>query len=169
MNFRDLLLNNHSKYTSLQIANEIGTDSKKFKELMKLVLANEKLIAQRAAWPLSFSVESHPALLLPYLKKIINTLPFSNYHHAVRRIILRVLRFVTIPTNLKGKLINDCFELSVSQSETIAVRAFAIELIQINAKDYPEIIAELMEELTLQLTNASPGIKFKIKQLKLLL
>ena len=169
MNFRDLLLNNHSKYTSLQIANEIGNDSKKFKELMKLVLANEKLIAQRAAWPLSFSVESHPALLLPYLKKIINTLPISNYHHAVRRIILRVLRFVTIPTNLKGKLINDCFELSVSQSETIAVRAFAIELIQINAKDYPEIIAELMEELTLQLTNVSPGIKFKIKQLKLLL
>ncbi len=169
MYFRDLLLNKHSKYTSLQIANEIGTDSKKFKELMKLVLANEKLISQRAAWALSFSVESHPALLLPYLNKIINTLPFSNYHHAVRRNIVRVLRFVTIPANLKGKLIDDCFELSISQSETIAVRGFAVDLIKINAKEFPEIISALMEELSLQISDASPGIKSKIRQLKLLL
>ena len=169
MNFRDLLLNNHSKYTSLQIANEIGTDSKKFKELMKLVLANEKLISQRAAWALSFSMEANPTLTNPYLKKIISLLPLANYHHAVRRNILRVLRFVTIPDNLKGKLIDDCFELSISQSETIAVRAFSIELIQINAKEFPEIISALIEELSLQIADASPGIKFKIKQLKLLL
>ena len=102
-------------------------------------------------------------------KKIISLLPLANYHHAVRRNILRVLRFVTIPDNLKGKLIDDCFELSISQSETIAVRAFSIELIQINAKEFPEIISALIEELSLQIADASPGIKFKIKQLKLLL
>lgn len=168
MDFRDLLLNKHSKYTSLQIANEIGTDSKKFKELIKLVLENENLISQRAAWALSFSVESHPELLLPYLNKIINTLPFSNYHHAVRRNIVRVLRFVKIPNQMQGKLINDCFDLAINTAETIAVRAFSIELIQINAKEYPEIIEELIKELDFQLPYASAGIKSKIKHLKLL-
>ena len=85
------------------------------------------------------------------------------------RNILRVLRFVNIPANLKEKLIDDCFELSINQSETIAVRSFAVDLIKINAKEFPEIISALIEELSLQIADASPGIKSKIRQLKLLL
>jgi len=169
MDFRNQLRKIHSKYTSIAIANEIANDPKKFKNLMDIILANEDIISARAAWALSFSIEANPDLLTPYCSKIIQLIPFKNYHHAVRRNILRVLRFVNIPANLKEKLIDDCFELSINQSETIAVRSFAVDLIKINAKEYPEIIAALIEELSLQIADASPGIKSKIRQLKLLL
>jgi hypothetical protein len=169
MDFRNQLGKIHSKYTSIAIANEIANDPKKFKNLMDIILANEDIISARAAWALSFSIEANPDLLTPYCSKIIQLIPFQNYHHAVRRNILRVLRFVNIPANLKEKLIDDCFELSINQSETVAVRSFAVDLIKINAKEFPEIISALIEELSLQIADASPGIKSKIRQLKLLL
>ena len=94
---------------------------------MDIILANEDIISARAAWALSFSIEANPDLLTPYCSKIIQLIPFKNYHHAVRRNILRVLRFVNIPANLKEKLIDGKHRPDWREMDTLADAIAGVE------------------------------------------
>ena len=65
MDIREALLEEHSKSQRNKIVKYIGTDKKKFAELMRVFFGNENRMTQRAAWPLSYSVAEHPELITP--------------------------------------------------------------------------------------------------------
>jgi hypothetical protein len=143
MNLKDVLLEEHSKAQCNRIVAYIGADRKKFAILMDLFFNGEYRIAQRAAWPMSYSVHAHPELIGPYLDKMIKLLGKDGQHNAVTRNTLRLLQDIYIPKKLHGRLMNNCFEFIQSNDTPVAIKAFSLTVLQNLSKDYPEISAEL--------------------------
>jgi hypothetical protein len=73
MNLVKVLWKEHSRTTCGQIVAYIGTDKKKFGQLIDIFFNNNYRLSQRASWPLSFCVEQHPALVKPHSRKLIST------------------------------------------------------------------------------------------------
>src|SRR5262245_59879650 len=85
MNIREALLEVHSKAQAEKIADYVGKDSKRFHELMKLMMGPVYRITQRAAWPVSYCVERCPELVKPYFNDLVKQLEREDAHVAVRR------------------------------------------------------------------------------------
>ncbi len=50
MNLESEILEEHSKRNTIRLAKWIGSDKKRFKELMKIFLKGEYRVTQRSAW-----------------------------------------------------------------------------------------------------------------------
>src|SRR5687767_12377263 len=111
MDLKATLLEEHSKAQCEKIVRYIGNNKRRFDELMKLFFAGEYRVTQRAAWPMSYCVEDHPELIVPYLKKLIELLEKPVIHDAVQRNIVRLLQNISIPKRYHGRVMNACFNL----------------------------------------------------------
>lgn len=143
MNLKDMLLEEHSKQQCDRIVKFIGADKKRFAELMELFFAGEYRIAQRAAWPMSYVVQQHPTLILPYLDKMIRNLDKKGQHPAIVRNSVRILQGIGLPKKYHGKLMDTCFNFIESNDVPAAVKAFSLTVLDNLSKDYPEIRPEL--------------------------
>lgn len=143
MNIRDALLEVHSKAQATKIANYVGDDPKRFAELMKEMLGPVYRLSQRAAWPVSYCIESHPKLIAPYWSKLVGQLEREDAHVAVRRNVARLLQFVDIPKRYEGRIFDACYNLFANPAEPVAVRVFSMTVAAKIAKDQPELLEEL--------------------------
>lgn len=164
MNLKDKLENEHSKALTARIAHYIGNDSSRMKELMAIVLGDDELLAQRAAWPMSYVFEAYPALIKPYYKKLISLLKNPNQHPAIYRNILRGMQHLEIPEKWQGELIDICFGFIKSEVAPLAVRAFAITTAANICKPYPELKNELLLILNqLNVEPQAPAVRVRTK------
>ena len=60
MELDKLLLSNHSKLTTTKVIQWVDNDSEKFNILMSYVLGVDVVLAQRAAWAMSYIVIEQP-------------------------------------------------------------------------------------------------------------
>jgi len=136
-----------SKPHSLAIKNKIiryvGTDPKRFAELMTIFLGDTYRLTQWAGWPLSDIVKKHPQLIKPYLKPLLKSIDKPGMHVAVRRNVMRIFQFIEIPANLKGLAFDKAFKLFSDTSEAIAVRVFAMTVMTNVAMTEPELKNEV--------------------------
>jgi hypothetical protein len=72
MKLRETILKEHSKANCMRITNWIGSNQQRFDELFNLFLNDEYRVIQSAAWPLSYSVIQHPALIKKHFAKLIS-------------------------------------------------------------------------------------------------
>lgn len=171
MDIRSRLEAEHSKILTTAIVKFVGDDKKRFKELMSIFLEGEYRLTQRAAWPLSYVVIEHPKLLNPYFEKFVKKLETGGNHPAIARNILRVLQEIEIPEKYQGLLIDVSFKFIMNETETAAVRAFAITVAAKICKNYPELKNELLlilKELSVlpQLPSMTSRIKKALKDMK---
>lgn len=143
MKLRETILKEHSKANCLRIVKWVGGDQKRFDELFNLFLNDEYRVVQRAAWPVSYCVEEHPALIKKHFTKLISNLEKPGLHDAVKRNTVRILQYVHIPEKFHGLVMDICFRFISSPDEAAAVKAFSITVLQNLAILYPEIINEL--------------------------
>lgn len=143
MNIREVLLAGQSKKNCDKIVKYIGNDKKRFAELMKLFFEDEYRITQRASWPMSECVEKYPALINPYLTKLINNLKKKGLHDAIPRNTVRLLQHLDIPKKYHGKIMSICFDYIQSNDTAIAIKAFSLTILDNLSKQYPEIMSEL--------------------------
>jgi hypothetical protein len=68
MNIKEELLKEHSKQQALKIADYASASSKNFNQVMQCFLSDENLVAQRAAWSVSWAAKTNPKLIQPYIK-----------------------------------------------------------------------------------------------------
>ena len=127
----------------MAIVEYIGDDAERFAELMKIFFAGEYRLTQRAAWPMNYCAERSPALIRPYLSKLIDCLKREDMHDAVRRNVVRLLQFVEIPPRLSGKIYSHCVDLVDDAYEPVAVRVFAMSVAARIAKQEPDLMNEL--------------------------
>lgn len=142
MNFKEVLLENHSVALMKAIKKYVGDDKKKFGELMKLVLSEDKTIAPRASWAALHAGDKNQDLLNPWIGKMIKHLS-RPIHSSVKRNILRLFQDVVIPEKYRGELIEISYKLIFKQSEPIAVRVFAMTAIANQVVFHPELKNEL--------------------------
>ncbi len=144
MNLRAEILAKHSKAQTNMIMEWIGTSQKRFDELVQLFLTDEYRVVQRAAWPIGSIAEIQPQLLKKHLPVFVALLRKPGLHNAVRRNITRLLQYVSIPESLKGDVMDACFSFICDVQEKAAVKAFSLTILEQLAKEYPEILPEII-------------------------
>ncbi|HRI78954.1 MAG TPA: hypothetical protein PLR06_05400 [Cyclobacteriaceae bacterium] len=170
MNTLQEVLREHSKTMHDRVVRYVGNNPIRFKELVDTFLKGPYRVTQRAAWPLSYCVESHPALIKPHLKSIINNLKTPGIPVSVKRNTIRLLQFIPIPRSLHGTVAEIGFNFLSDPKETIAVRVFSMTVLAHIAKEQPDIRKELQIVIEDQLPFGSAGFVSRankvLKQLK---
>jgi hypothetical protein len=164
MDLRNALLKEHSRKQTDQIVKYIGDDPKKFNQLILLFLSSEEIIPQRASWVLSYCIEKYPALITPYLKKIISNLN-NPVHDAVKRNTIRLLQHIQIPKSLYGITADICFKLLTNNKEPVAIKVFSMSVLHILSKEIPELQKELQLIIEDQLEYQSPAFTNRGKKI----
>ena len=165
MDIRETLASGQSKANTTAIVEYIGDDPKRFAELMSIFFNGEYRPTQRAAWPISVAAEKRPHLLTPYLKRLVDQLPKTDVHNAVKRNVVRLLQYVEIPKRLQGKVYSHCLDLIADPSETIAVRAFSMTVAAKIASDELSLLDELRLVVSQNVVGASAGIRVRARKI----
>ena len=143
MTLRDQILKEHSKANCNAIVKWIGDSQQRFDELLDLFLNDEYRVVQRAAWPLSNAVIAHPKFIQKHFSKLLKNLQKPKLHNSVKRNTVRLLQDISVPKQFQGELMNICFDYISSPDEAVAVKAFALTVLDNLSKQYPEIKSEL--------------------------
>jgi hypothetical protein len=143
MDLRRALEREHSKAQCLKIVDYVDGSRTRFKVLVDLYLAGPYRITQRAAWPLSICVERHPTLVLPHLQRLLDFCTNPQSHDSVRRNTMRLLQFAEIPRRLHGPVLDLSFSFLQNRRQPIAVRVFAMTVIDRLISDKPDLQREL--------------------------
>jgi hypothetical protein len=157
MNLKTELLREHSKAQALKITAYIGSDSRKFDELMELFFDQEYRVTQRAAWVVSHCGKNHPELITPYIEKMIKNLK-KEVHVAVIRNTLKLLQEIDIPKQLWGITADICFKL-LESNKPIAVKVFSMTVLANICEKEPDLKNELRIIIEDQLPYGSAGFK----------
>ncbi|NLR77776.1 hypothetical protein [Chitinophaga eiseniae] len=165
MDLRTTILAEHSRTQSLYVAGWIGNSASRFRQLIQLFLEDEYRVVQRSAWIISFVAMKHPALLTPHLPAMVARMEDAGIPVAVKRNVLRILQYLSIPPSLHGAVMNSCFRFLEDLEEPVAVKAFSMSILAGLAKDYPDIKNEIRLLVEDQLeTNPTPGIRSRAKK-----
>ncbi len=167
MNIREKILEEHSKENAEAIADWIGTNKARLKELIDIFLHDEYRVVQWSAYAVSKVADQHPKLMEPYLDDMVARMKEPDLHVAVKRNVVRILQDVTIPEHLHGDVMNTCFDFLADTNETIAVRVFSMTVLDHLSIIYPEIKQELHAIIHDELENghASAGFKSRAKKI----
>ena len=164
MDLRSTILKEHSKRQTMKVVNYIGDNQHRFDELVKLFLGNEYRVTQGAAWPLSYCVQAHPALIKKHLRKIIQNMR-KPVHVAVKRNTVRFLQDIEIPKNLHGITTDICFRMLNSKDEPVAVKVFSMTVLANICKEHTELKKELKLSVEAQLPYGSAGFLNRAKKI----
>lgn len=143
MDLKATILEEHSKAQCNKIVRYIGNNKERFAELMKLFFKGEYRVTQRAAWPMSYCVKKHPALIEPYYKALLDNLENADLHDSIRRNTVRLLQYVKVPEKFHVRVMTICFNFIQDNETAVAVKAFSLTVLHNLSKQYPEILQEL--------------------------
>jgi hypothetical protein len=170
MNLQTEILKEHSKRQVVKIAGWIGSDRKRFKQLIELFLNGEPIVSQRSAWTVGYCGEKYPTLITPWLPVMLKKMQEENVHCAVKRNVTRMLQYIEIPRKYLGEVVTVCFNELADPGSPIAVRAYSMYVLAKVAKDEPGIINELRLTIEQMLPHATAGLRAcsrkALKQLK---
>ncbi|MES2838117.1 MAG: hypothetical protein V4667_11375 [Bacteroidota bacterium] len=164
------LVAEHSKTQSEKIAKKCVAEKIWLKNLIKIILENETLLSQRAAWVLSFVHRKDKTCLLPYLPQLIDNLSKPKLHDAVKRNTLKIFEATNPPANYETKLLDLSIKFLRNKNEAIAIRVFAMTAMVNLSLLYPELQHEVKEIILEQYDEESPAYvsraKKELKRLK---
>ena len=127
--------------------------------------STSRMAATYAAWPVSYCVIAHPALIKKHWGKLINNIQQPNLHSAVKRNSIRLLQDIDIPEKYQGEIMDICFNYVASPTEAVATKAFSLTVLGKLAKKYPEIVPEIKILIEDQLPDQTPAFKSRAKKL----
>lgn len=165
MNILSQVKNEHSKAMCNRVVGYVGNDPGRFKELVEVFLKGPYRVTQRAAWPLSCAVETHPELIVPHLQRILKNLDKPGIHDSVKRNTVRLMQYIEIPKSLHGTVANLCFGFVQDSGEPIAVRCFSMTVLDNITKGQPDLRKELKIILEDLLPYATAGISVRAKKI----
>ena len=157
MNLIKELQKGFGKPTCDRIVAYIGNDQERFSALVEAFLNGGHRVAQRAAWPLGYSVKKHPVLVKPHLRQIIQNLDQPHIHDAVKRNTVRFLQFIEIPKPLHGATWGHCTRLLQDKKSPVAIKVFSMSVLANLAMEYPALKRELATIIEDQMPYGSPG------------
>ncbi len=150
MDYKKQLLVDHSRQNADLITAAVGNSKAEFKKIIDIIYNEKAPLPQRASWILATVSEKHPALIKPYIPKMIDTVQ-SFKIDGIKRNMVHALSFQEIPEAYQGKLIDICFQFMLAADETVAVKVHAMQIIANHCKVYPELITELKAAIQDQL------------------
>jgi len=146
------------------IAHCIGDDAELFGELMDLVFDCKHPLPLMASWVVSAVTDKYPALLDPYIKKIVHHITKFT-HPGIRRNFLRCIANMKIPKSLEGKLYEDCYQWIISRLEPPANKVHCMQIMFNIAEKEPDLKNELRLVFEEMIHHESAAIKSRSRQL----
>jgi hypothetical protein len=144
MNIKEALEAEHSKPQTMRIIAYIGEDTERFEELMNCFFAENYRLCQRASWAVGDIGDKKTHLLAPYLERMLLNLNQSQQHDAIKRNTMRVFKALPhIPDDLLGLTVDVSFAYVTTPSVSIAIRAFALYVLEKVCRQVPELKEEL--------------------------
>ena len=165
MNLLVAILAEHSKVQTNRIIKWIGQDQQRFNELFLLVMSDEIIIAQRAAWPMNYVVIAHPSLIQKHFPKLLKRLKYPGVHDAVKRNALRLTEEISIPAKFHGDVMTLCFDFITDPKEKPAIKAFSLTVLQKLSHHYPDIKNELKLVIETQWENESAAFRSRARKI----
>lgn len=155
-----------SRFVADSIVLSIDNDSEKFKIILEICFSSEYPVSMRAARVIQLCVNSNPGLFLPFAENYIEKSLDSNID-GVKRSFLKIYSENVNLKSLKnvGLLLDKCFELINTQNESIAVKAYSIDIILKIIKFEPDLINELIPILEKLMFSSSVGLRSKAKKI----
>jgi hypothetical protein len=166
MNLREEIAWERSKTHVDSLADWVGSNPQRFKELMAVFLQDEDgSLVQRAAWIINIIAERHPQVIMPHLGALVERMETPAIHPAIKRHVMSSLQYVDIPESLHGPVMNAGFTYLEDPEEPIAVRAFSMTILADLAVFYPEIRGELRLIIeNMPMLGASAGLRARARK-----
>jgi hypothetical protein len=143
MNLREEILKEHSKAQCDKIVKWVGGSQERFDQLFALFTKGEYKVSQRAAWPVSYCIDGHPAFLKKHWGAFVRNLQKPGLHDAVKRNSVRLLQNIIIPEKWAGSIMDTCFRFVEKTDEAVAVKVFSLSVLDNLSAKHPEIIPEI--------------------------
>ncbi|GAC1490218.1 MAG: hypothetical protein NVS1B13_19890 [Flavisolibacter sp.] len=143
MDLRKLILTENTKQNGAIISSWIGTSQERFDQLFFLFLNDNYRVVQRAAGPVIEKVKERPGFIGKHFSIIIKTLQKDHLPIAIQRNILRLLPHTDIPIRYQGYLMETCMKSISLPQESIAIKLYALIILQRLCFLYPEILPEI--------------------------
>ena len=165
MNLKDTILSGHSKALTNEIIDWIDDSPRRFDQLFKLFMGTDKIIAQRAGWPLSYVAIAHPDLIRPYIRSLLDNLNKEDLHTAIVRNTVRILAEIELPARYHGRVMDLCFRYISSPAEAVAVKAYSLAILEKLIAIYPEIKNELLTIIQDRWNHESAAFRSRAKKI----
>ncbi len=162
MDIIDLIKTDSSRAITDIAVELMGTDEKIFARLISISIEEKVPLCWRAARVIDLACEKHKYLFESYINTIINS--FDKFKSdGQKRIYLRIISRYRLNQAIHeaAKLINICLDYLTYSQESIAVKAFAMEIIYNISKDEPDLQNELMLIIEDRMQFYSAGLKSK--------
>ncbi|RMF02128.1 MAG: hypothetical protein D6772_03870 [Bacteroidetes bacterium] len=166
MNVRDQLLAQHSKANTNLIVEWVGSDARRFAEVLQIFLGEDYRLVQRSAWVVGEIGLKQPELLAPHTTALLRALR-APLHPAVQRNGLRLIAEsgLRLPEEEEGQLVDLAFELLAAPRVPVAIRVHAMQVLANLCEPYPELVIELQPYLEDALKSSSAGMRSRAKRL----
>ena len=137
-----------SKKCCLDAVELAGKSEEFYIELLKLSMSEEEPFAHRAGWSMVHLAQRHPSRVRPSLREIASGLKHLPTHSQVGS-FLRVFDTVIFDLEEFGELLDFALHTIRMPQKAEYVKSIALNVILKFGKTYPELIPELIEEITL--------------------
>lgn len=158
------ILKENSKQQAVKVARWIGGDPKRFAELIRLFLNAEERVVLRCAWIMSHCADQHPAIIIPWISRLVKRAGEPDAPGGVQRNVVRVLQFVDIPRRHQGNVANLCFTFLQDPKIPIAVKAFSMTVLSNIAQQEPDLKHEIALVIEQMLPYGTAGIQSRAKK-----
>lgn len=160
------LLNQHSSRRLIdEIVDFIGDDSAVFDQVLALSFSESYPVNMRASWAIVHFCDKNPHFIQPHLDEIVLKLN-PNMVAGLKRNYIKVFATHAKLNQMEqlGRLIDFCFTLFNDPAETIAVRAFSLDVLLKVGKTEPDLIPEIIETILFHKEHFSAGLQNKAKK-----
>lgn len=123
----------------------MGDDARLFREVLDLAYQQNPPLCMRAARLADLCCERHPELIRPYLIKMVNDLPGLK-DMAVKRVFMHILtRHSWVEDEeAMGKLVDTLFKWLIDDTQAIAIKAYAMAILENISKVLPDLKGEMI-------------------------
>ena len=146
-NPKDILYRSSVKL-AIESADMAAGDAAFRDKLVDLALKSEAPFSFRAAWSLYHLTTTNPELVLPYSKRILNTLTSLENHTQIAS-FLRLFNELDPDLEEYGQLLDFCFHMIRVPLKAEYARAIAMDILIKFARQFPELIPEIIEQIEL--------------------
>ena len=126
--------------------------------LLQFLSSRDPDMNLKASQVLARLTDRAPALLTTHLSAYAELLHMP-LHISVKRIVLRLFNYQSLPNSKEGETMDQCFRYLTSRKDPTAVKVFAMTVIYFYTQKYPELLHELLLTLEGSLDYESAGFR----------
>lgn len=159
-----LLLEEHSRTRTEQVASLIGGDADRFAMAWEIFCNGSPPLPQRMAWVIAVVTDAHPSLAARYAASIAARIPFM-VHPAELRAATRLLARIPLPKESLADLLASMFPLLEDPQVPTAIRVHAMQILYHISNLEPDLKRELALVIEVQAREATAGFKSRARKL----